>query len=393
MQIKFRSRIIGINPTQSGTISLYLEVRIDGKRDRIPLDLSVDKKLWNEEDGIVTGEKSTDLNLQLKKYLADATDIIVRHRLSGIPVDSKLFRKEFYNPAGRTCFNQFCEKQREIHKAFIVHGTYTYHKFIHARLKEYQDPLPYAMISDDWCREFDHWLVTKKKLNINTRHKYFKNLNQYMKMAINSGVPVKNFFEMYKISTIKGNKVALSPAQMAALHQYYESNEIPPKQRHVLQYYLFGCYTGLGFSDIRAISRKNIVGNHLIIVRHKTRTRRFQEGRIPLLPEVYDIINEQGPLFDKVYSNATSNKVLKLIAKAVKIYQKLTMHTARHTLGTMLARVGMEPQYIQQFMLHSKIEQSMDYISLSATDLDERAEDIGARITKAIGSHRPSSSA
>ena len=107
--------------------------------------------------------------------------------------------------------------------------------------------------------------------------------------------------------------------------------------------FLFCCYTGLAYADIKKLKRSEInigidVTKWIFTTREKTET----PSRIPLLPYSLKIFEQyenhpqcinKGTAFP-VLSNQKMNSYLHEIADVSGILKKLTFHIAKHTFAT-----------------------------------------------------------
>src|SRR5690606_13197805 len=107
--------------------------------------------------------------------------------------------------------------------------------------------------------------------------------------------------------------------------------------------FLFSCFTGLAYSDVKKLSRNDIVlgidGEKWIkIKRSKTDTR----SSIPLLPTALSILRKYKDPPDvsnkerllPVLTNQKMNGYIKEIADLCGITHHLTLHLARHNFAT-----------------------------------------------------------
>lgn len=109
--------------------------------------------------------------------------------------------------------------------------------------------------------------------------------------------------------------------------------------------FLFSCYAGLDYADVKKLKRKEIVkgvDNELWI--HTKRQKTDTNSRIPLLPAALRIIDlyKDHPVCSAngyllpVLSNQKMNAYLKEIADLCGIDKELTYHIARHTFALRL---------------------------------------------------------
>ena len=145
--------------------------------------------------------------------------------------------------------------------------------------------------------------------------------------------------------------------------------------------FLFSCFTGLAYADVKKLSRNDIVigidGDKWIkIKRSKTDTR----SNIPLLPTAIDILNKynghpdvsnKGRLLP-VLSNQKMNAYLKEIAVLSKINKNLTFHLARHTFATSVTLSnGVPIESVSKMLGHKSLRTTQHYAKI----LDRKVSD------------------
>jgi hypothetical protein len=75
-------------------------------------------------------------------------------------------------------------------------------------------------------------------------------LNAAMKEDIIEKSPFRNF----EIKNLPGNTENLSIEEVKQLQALYDEAELPQSLQNVLRYFLFGCYTGVRYGDVRIYS-------------------------------------------------------------------------------------------------------------------------------------------
>jgi site-specific recombinase XerD len=133
---------------------------------------------------------------------------------------------------------------------------------------------------------------------------------------------------------------------------------------------VFCCYTGLAFSDVAKLSKKNIIigidGKKQILIK---RTKTDVTATIPLLSKVANVLKkyEQSDfcIFNEkllpVKSNQKHNAYLKEIADLCGITKKLTTHTARHTFATLMLTKGASIETVSSMLGHTNIKTTQIY--------------------------------
>ena len=138
--------------------------------------------------------------------------------------------------------------------------------------------------------------------------------------------------------------------------------------------FVFCCLTGLAYSDVKKINRKNIATGSegdkwLMIKRTKTGTGTM----IPLLPAALEILGKyeqnsfclsQNKLLP-VLSNQKTNGYLKEIADICGIQKKLTFHVARHTFATTVTLNNDVPiESVSRMLGHKSIYATQHYAKI-----------------------------
>jgi len=139
--------------------------------------------------------------------------------------------------------------------------------------------------------------------------------------------------------------------------------------------FMFSCFTGLAYSDVKKINRKNIItgidGKKWLFIM-RTKTGNFSS--IPLLPTALEILGKyeehsvcksQNKLLP-VLSNQKTNSYLKEIADICGIQKQLTFHTARHTFATTVTLNNDVPiESVSKMLGHKTIHTTQHYARLS----------------------------
>ena len=138
--------------------------------------------------------------------------------------------------------------------------------------------------------------------------------------------------------------------------------------------YLFSCFTGLAYIDVKKLKKDNISigidGNKWIFThRQKTDTA----SKIPLLPIAEEIIENyanhpqclnEGKLLP-ILSNQRMNSYLKEIADVCGINKDLTFHTARHTFATTVTLSnGVPIETVSKMLGHTNIKTTQHYAKI-----------------------------
>ena len=238
--------------------------------------------------------------------------------------------------------------EKEIQIAAVRESTKKLHLDTLNQIKGFSPNASLQEMSSDFLLKFEIYMREECRLSTNTIARHMK----------------------YTIRTEQVHRDALTEKELEILEKYRESLSEP---NEVLNAFLFSCYTGLRYSDVRIFTKQNICTiNHkrwIVLKMYKTN----KEIRIPLstifegkaLKLTKSISRTRGILFH-VGSNQQANRVLKRIAKEVGI-KKMTFHVARHTCATLLLYRGVSITTVQTVLGHQSVKTTQIYSAV--TDL------------------------
>jgi len=186
-----------------------------------------------------------------------------------------------------------------------------------------------------------------------------KNFKKYLHIANKKGIITPLSYTEIKTPRCLSNRTFLSGAEIKKLNEYHTSGFIADSLKAILGRFLFSCFTGLRISDIKAITKENIVGDVLIFFAKKT----TKLQRVQLNQSALSFVNEE-TIFNGTYSEAHINRELKMISKICGITKRVTFHVARHSFATNFLICGGRVEVLQKLLGHSKIEQTMEYVHI-----------------------------
>ena len=207
----------------------------------------------------------------------------------------------------------------------------------------------------------------------------FTNLKKFTDKAIDDGLVTGNPFGKYKrVKERPSERTSLSDDELKRLESLDRNllKAIDYNLEHILDRFLFSCYTGLRISDSQRLTAKSFMqssyGLTLDIVTEKGAGKRviipldlMFDGKATAIANKY--LAQNLPHLFPQFSDQKINAKLKILAGLAQIKIALTFHTARHTCATMLAEKTGNPFVIMQILGHSDIKTSMIYIHNSTS--------------------------
>jgi site-specific recombinase XerD len=217
--------------------------------------------------------------------------------------------------------------------------------------------------------------------------KYIRNFRKIVNGCIRRGWLTRDPFLGFKMSMEEVKITPLSKEELKALSEKEFSCE---RLDQVKDIFVFCCFTGLAYVDIKKLKRSEIVlgideEKWIFTTRQKTDTA----SRIPILPTAQRIMEKYGNhiqcLNDNrllpVLSNQKMNAYLKEIADVCNINKKLTFHIARHTFATTVTLSnGVPIETVSKMLGHKNLRTTQHYAKI----LDRRVSDDMQQLKKKL---------
>ena len=343
----------------NGTNAIYLDIYYNGDRKRINLLIAVPIKYFDCKKQRVKSiyKYARDYNLLIEKKLSDLNTIEINYRLNDEKITLKKVIEDLNNPSLRVSYLIFSKNilDYQLKEGIIKKSTYRQQNAFIEKLKRFRSEILFSDINMDFINELRAHLnkIGNKKSTIEGGIKNFK---KYLHLANKKGIKTEILFDDIKVGLMRGDITFLLPDEVNKLHQFYNSPFINTTWKHILQRYLFSCFTGLRISDIERITQENFISNHLVWTSFKGgKINRILLNKTAL--ELIDIPH----IFNGSYTREYINRELKKIAKVCGIKKRLYYHSSRHTFATNYLIAGGGIKNLQKAMAHSKIETTMIY--------------------------------
>jgi len=233
------------------------------------------------------------------------------------------------------------------------------------------DDIDIRKINHNFITEYDFYLRSVRKCANNSAVKYLKNFGKIVRICLSNGWLASDPFLNYKNKVKKVDRIYLNEQELQLIADKKLASERLEQVRDV---FLFCCFTGLAYVDVKNLRRADIVRgvdgeNWISIKRQKTNV----PSRIPLLPtavallKMYDnhpVCLNTGLLLP-VSSNQKMNSYLKEIADFCGIEKQITFHIARHTFATTVTLLnGVQIESVSKMLGHTNIQTTQHYAKI-----------------------------
>jgi len=371
----------------NGKLTIFMRVTINGERAEISTHQSVESHLWNQGKAVVKGfsnsAKQVNDNLehlklkvfQYKKELENSDQEISARTLGDLLQGKSSRRKgliELFLEHNKGC--------RELVGKDIAPATLTRYETTLMHVKNFiqtkyrLEDMQLQSINHEFITNFEHYLKTVRNCGHNTTVKYIRNLRKIIRMALSNDWIKLDPFRNISYHLKEVNRDYLTDSELKLLINKEFSIE---RLSRIKDIFLFCCFTGLAFSDVKNLTKENItigINNQKWL-----RTKRRKTGNpseIPLLQVPITIIKkyENDPIcimsqkLLPVGSNQRMNSYLKEIADLCNINKNLSTHTARHTFATTVTLThGVSMEAVSKMLGHSNLSTTKQYARILDT--------------------------
>lgn len=345
---------------KDGKNPIYLSITANGNRKRIPMDIVINPKDWDNKKQRAKNkaENAQSINLLLDQTWSRISDIRIHYRLSKLHLSIDRLIEELKHNTPNYDFLAFMKNYLE--QCVMKKSSYDKNISEIKKLSEFQAFIPFSDINLEFINKYRAFLANTKK-NANTTIAFsIKTILKYIRVAKKYGIFINIDPDMVKVGSTKGNRVNLNLEEVDKLHSYYESSFIKTGHKLALGYFLFSCYTSLRISDIKNLKRIDVLSNAITFEIKKT----GKLHTIPLNKKAKSVVEHYPELFDKWHTEQKMNEALKKAADICGIRKKIHFHVARHSFATNFLRKGGKVEDLQIIMAHSDLKTTMVYVHM-----------------------------
>ena len=384
---------INTSRIKNNKAQIFARVTINQKRANISLKREVEISQWDTSKSKVKGSNSEakQINQYIEQVRAGLFNAHQELQYEGKLITSQLVKARYLGlDTQNYSFTDLFKYHNSIAKDKVTKDTLNHYVTTQNYILEYIESR--YKTTDVFLKELDYKFISgfelflrnyiskgnNKPIGNNTIVKHIQRINKMINMAINLDWLLKNPFVNYKLSLEKTNREYLTENELDKIQNYHSNI---PRLLLVKDLFLFSCYTGLSYIDIRNLSPDNIVkgidgGNWIFTKRQKTGT----PVKIPLLKPAENIINSYYENLRVLHSkkllptisNQKVNSYLKEIADCCGITKNLTFHMARHTFATTVTLSnGIPIETVSKMLGHTKLTTTQIYAKIIDKKISE----------------------
>ena len=388
--IVFPTRKSRSNPKQ---LSIYARITVAGKRAEISLKRNIHVTQWDrtKTKGRGNSSKIKILNAYLdevhSKLLRSHKELLGEDKIiSSEAIKSRYLGEDDNSKTLRELISYHNGNMVRVLKVGTMKNYFTTEKYLHKfllkkrKLKDiYLKQLDFRFITD-----FEHYLRnyknTKKQLVLSNNGvmKHLERFKKIINLAIKLEWMTKNPFRQFHLKYNKYDRQYLTERELGLLENIEFKEE---RLERIKDCFIFSCYTGLSYVDIKELKNTNIVrgidnNNWIYTKREKT----DELVKIPILPKAWEILEKYRTIKEidftesilPIRSNQKTNTYLKEIATACSIHKNITFHVARHTFATtVMLSNGVPIETVSKLLGHTKLSTTQIYARVVETKISE----------------------
>lgn len=377
--------------TAKGLVPIYLRVTVDGVRIEITTKRFVEPSRWSVSAGKMKGnsEESRSINSYLdilkgKVYDAQKEILQSNKAVTASTMKNKILGTEEKKQMLVAIFKDHNKRMEAlIGKEYSIsthkrYETTMQHTINFMKWKFSISDISIKDIDLSFITDFEFYLRTIRNCNNNSTIKYIKNFGKIIKICVANGWLQNDPFNNFKCRIQEVERIYLTEEELKAI---YNKTFNTLRLNQVKDIFLFSCYTGLAYIDVKQLTNNNLIigidGTKWIST-HRQKTETL--SKIPLLPVAEEIVQKYSDcpkclneeILLPVPSNQKMNEYLKEIATICGIKKELTSHSARHTFATTVTLTnGVPIESVSKMLGHKNLKTTQHYAKI----LDKKISD------------------
>jgi|GEM_PF-6655 len=382
---------------QNGLCPVMGRITIDTKVAQFSTKTDIDSTIWDTKTGRAIGKSSQsilvnriidhltkDINMfyiEMVDKQGYVTAELVKNSLYGIGRKQEMLLKLFDE------HNQEFKLRVGVNRVEDTYTSYLHsyqHLFNFIRQKYDMEDIALDKLNLNFIDAYDFYLRVDKQMRQSTILGHLIILRKMIRRAIHQGILNRDPFVNY---------IAEQPEKMC---RHLKSEEIDKimqvhiaskKVCHTRDMFIFCCFTGLAYSDIRNLSQGNITTQldgslWISIKRQKTKG----ECNIRLLDIPKQIIEkyQNDSKSDKVFNMISLVSICRNLEKIAVLcgIEHITFHMARHNFGTHITlSQGVPIETVSRMMGHRSIATTQIYAKITNKKVNEDMKLLTERIT------------
>ena len=385
---------------KDGFSPLMGRISIKGKANSIAqfaCKFKINVRLWNATAQRCTGKSrvATMANREIERVL-----LLLQKRFNELSDMQDVVTAEEV----RNVFQGLAETQDTIMKLYAEHNSdyalrvgvnraastfYQYRntcRILGEFLKEryHVSDMPVKQLDENLIEAFDMYMRTTRRFMPRTILGHINRLKSVMMLAVFRGIIPFSPFKGYAPQKPVFKQMYLTEDE---LDRFANTTYDTPNRNFTRDMFLFSCWTGICYCDMRALTEKNLVkaeDGSLWIHTERLKTGTPECVRLMEIPlailEKYRGMDANGKLLPML-TKESMNRHLKKMAVMCGINRPISFHQARHTFGSIIClSQGIPIETVSKIMGHKHIKTTQRYAKVTQDKIDRDVDRLGEAI-------------
>jgi integrase len=375
---------------------VYMLFRFNGCKLKYSTGQKINPKYWNPETQRareVRGFAYAEFNTLLKRLDTTVSDTyrkLINDNIHPTPEKLKLPLNSLLRKGSNDKKDLINFADDLVENSVRKAGTKKQLKQAIRNLREFKDATGHSLHFDaidlDFYDSFVNFLI-KKNYGTNTIGTLIKNVKVFMNEAVDRKLTTNLQYRNKRFKTVEehSESIYLSLDDLKRLHDFDFSAKLTFEK--VRDLFVIGCFTGLRFSDLSALTDENFIEK-----KSKIKIKTEKTGELVVIPihrYVKEVLKKNGNKLPECLSNQKMNQYLKEIGEMAGIneevlitstkggktvsenfkkYDLITVHTARRSFATNAYLADVPTISIMKITGHKTEKSFLKYIKISQED-------------------------
>ena len=237
-------------------------------------------------------------------------------------------------------------------------------------------PSSFNSIDMVWFASFKSYCEEIKRHSVNTFGRNLGLIKTFLNYALRDKYTLNDKFKLFKAKREVTNQVVLSKSEVLKLYHFdFTKNTKLEKVRDV---FVFGCLTGMRYSDFKRVQRENIENGTITLREIKDKSKTLKIPLVALSRAILEKYNYKLPIIsDQKFRNyikeackivGFTDPVVKssrignnVTNETFKKYERVSTHTARRSFITNMINAGVPNKVIMGITGHKSIVTFQNY--------------------------------
>ena len=378
--------IIKSNKTnQKGTAPIFAKLTLNGRKIELSTQRSIKSENWSSAKECAIPLNAD--NIPFNQYLESFRNKIYNSYVSLLSTEEVVTKENLLE----AIFGKVAKQRHYLIETMEQHNI-EFEKLVPVKysagsLKNYKTTLRYLKVfvplmfkSKDialekvdysFCDKYFTYLCSEKTCTNNGASKQIQRVKKVLNYAVRYGYITSNPAASFGLKLDSVNKVGLTISEVNLIESLALNSQRLEEVRDV---FLFQCYTGLAYSDLKSLNREDIVdeGDEEVWIK-MNRQKTNNSFSVPLMPiamQIYYKYKDRGKdTLLPVMSNQKMNDALKIIQGIAGITKTLTTHLGRHSFAMITLNNDVPIDTVSRMMGHSTIRTTQIYAKVMDTKI------------------------